>query len=213
MAEIEKLKKAQALCTNNNTLIGLKGDYDKVMEMSSSVLVDKTSELNMSQFLNRKKSLVTKISFHENLANLKRSIRHTSTVMRESLQSTEKLEKSNLSSSMKDNLNEQFLPANVIMNETKNLQNMESQLKIIDENEELETELRLKMQSATKLTAIVLGVVLSVHSIFEGMSIGLQTKISDLWTLTIAVLAHRWITAIALAICFVRNKYTGKIAY
>lgn len=41
---------------------------------------------------------------------------------------------------------------------------------------------------------------LSVHSVFEGIAVGLISKTSDLWTFIIAITLHKWAAAVALGI-------------
>lgn len=50
------------------------------------------------------------------------------------------------------------------------------------------------------VTAAVLGIALSVHSVFEGIAIGLQGTLSDVFNVGMAVFLHKWAAALALGI-------------
>ena len=53
--------------------------------------------------------------------------------------------------------------------------------------------------------AVVLLLALSLHHIFEGMSVGLKDNTSDVWTLTIGIIAHEIIIAFSLGLQLVRS--------
>lgn len=58
--------------------------------------------------------------------------------------------------------------------------------------------------------SLVLIIALSLHHIFEGLSLGLQTTVQRVFTLLIAVMCHEMIISFSLGLQFVKCKYTLK---
>ncbi len=69
---------------------------------------------------------------------------------------------------------------------------------------------RIKIPSA--VTPYLLLIALSVHGIFEGLSIGVQQHYTSAINLTVAVLFHKWTTALSLGINFAKGKIERKHA-
>ena len=57
-----------------------------------------------------------------------------------------------------------------------------------------------------KLNSIILAVALSIHSVFEGIAIGLQDEFPHLVKLAVAVCIHKFPAALALAFNFIKHK-------
>lgn len=55
------------------------------------------------------------------------------------------------------------------------------------------------------MTPFVLMIALSVHSIFEGMAVGLATSVSDVFILTLAIAVHKGAASSALGISLVKT--------
>jgi len=58
---------------------------------------------------------------------------------------------------------------------------------------------------------IILTLVLSIHSIIAGFSIGVQKQSSEVLTLFIAVIAHKWTESFALGVSLVQNQVNQKM--
>lgn len=58
--------------------------------------------------------------------------------------------------------------------------------------------------------SLVLVIALSLHRIFEGMSIGLKYTTVGVWNLFIAVLCHETVIGFSLGLQFVRNRFSDK---
>lgn len=56
--------------------------------------------------------------------------------------------------------------------------------------------------------SIVLLLALSLHRIFEGMSVGLQSSTMNVWNLFIAIVCHESIIGFSLGLQFVKNKFS-----
>lgn len=56
--------------------------------------------------------------------------------------------------------------------------------------------------------ALVLALALSLHRIFEGMSIGLKQSLLSVWSMFIAVICHETVIAFSLGLQFMSNKST-----
>ena len=56
--------------------------------------------------------------------------------------------------------------------------------------------------------SMVLLLALSLHRIFEGMSVGLQSTTSNVWNLFIAIVSHESIIGFSLGLQFVKNKFS-----
>lgn len=50
------------------------------------------------------------------------------------------------------------------------------------------------------LTPYILMIALSVHSVFEGIAMGLQADVADIWSFLIAIGTHKWAAAMSLGI-------------
>ncbi|XP_060079049.1 zinc transporter ZIP3-like [Ylistrum balloti] len=48
-----------------------------------------------------------------------------------------------------------------------------------------------RSKTTRRIRAVILGIALSIHMIFEGMAIGLQDTVSDTWTLVAAISVHK----------------------
>jgi zinc transporter ZupT len=55
-------------------------------------------------------------------------------------------------------------------------------------------------------SAYVLMIALSLHSVFEGIALGLQDTTSKVFTLGLGLVAHKWVEAIALATSLIKSK-------
>jgi zinc transporter ZupT len=55
------------------------------------------------------------------------------------------------------------------------------------------------------LTPYILMIALSVHSVFEGIAVGLQDEVADIWSFLIAIGAHKWAAAMSLGISMSTN--------
>ena len=51
-------------------------------------------------------------------------------------------------------------------------------------------------------TPIVLVMALGLHSIFEGIALGLADELSETEVLVAAVMIHKWAAALSLGVCF-----------
>lgn len=56
--------------------------------------------------------------------------------------------------------------------------------------------------------SLILIVALSLHRIFEGMSLGLQHSTQNVWNLFIAVLCHETVIGFGLGLQFVKNRFS-----
>ena len=56
--------------------------------------------------------------------------------------------------------------------------------------------------------SMVLLLALSLHRIFEGMSVGLQSTTTNVWNLFIAIVSHESIIGFSLGLQFVKNKFS-----
>jgi len=65
-------------------------------------------------------------------------------------------------------------------------------------------------QSHHEMRSLVLVMALSLHHIFEGLSIGLQPTGTLLWTLVFAVMCHESIISFSVGLNFTKCKYTLK---
>lgn len=63
------------------------------------------------------------------------------------------------------------------------------------------------LKDAHSRRAIVLLIALSFHRIFEGMSIGLQHTLHNVWNLFVAVMCHETVIGFSLGLQFVRNNW------
>ena len=59
------------------------------------------------------------------------------------------------------------------------------------------------------LTPVILMLALSIHSLFEGIPVGLVNDVSDIWTFIIAISLHKWVAAMSLGISISKN-YEGR---
>ncbi|XP_060068824.1 zinc transporter ZIP3-like [Ylistrum balloti] len=48
-----------------------------------------------------------------------------------------------------------------------------------------------RSKTTKRIRAVILGIALSIHMLFEGMAIGLQDTVSDTWTLVVAISVHK----------------------
>lgn len=62
-----------------------------------------------------------------------------------------------------------------------------------------------QLHSPSKLRSLLLLGALSLHSVFEGLAIGIQDTANDVWTLSIAVFIHKSILAFSLGVNFVKT--------
>jgi zinc transporter 1/2/3 len=58
--------------------------------------------------------------------------------------------------------------------------------------------------------SLILMLALSLHRIFDGMGVGLQTKTQNVWNLLIAVVCHEVVIGFSLGLDFVKNNYTWR---
>ena len=56
------------------------------------------------------------------------------------------------------------------------------------------------------VASLVLMSALSVHSLLEGIALGLQDTTEHVFTLAIGLMAHKWVEAVALATSFIKSK-------
>ena len=61
--------------------------------------------------------------------------------------------------------------------------------------------------------SLILILALSLHHIFEGISVGLQRSVSGVFTLLIALLCHETIISFSLGLQFVKSSYTTLMHY
>ena len=52
----------------------------------------------------------------------------------------------------------------------------------------------------------ILLIALSLHGLFEGTALGVQSKAKDAILIAVAILAHKWAEGFALGISFVNSK-------
>jgi len=69
---------------------------------------------------------------------------------------------------------------------------------------ELET-LRKAGSCCPNMTPFVLMIALSVHSIFEGLAVGITDNMADLWTILLAIFIHKGAASSALGISLVKT--------
>ena len=55
------------------------------------------------------------------------------------------------------------------------------------------------------MTPFVLMIALSVHSVFEGLAVGITDNMADLWTLLLAIVIHKGAASSALGISLVKT--------
>lgn len=55
------------------------------------------------------------------------------------------------------------------------------------------------------LTPYVLMIALSVHSVLEGIAVGLQDDVADIWSFLIVISTHKWVEAMSLGTSMSRN--------
>ena len=70
-------------------------------------------------------------------------------------------------------------------------------------NEKLEADLKKKNKKL--LTPIILMVALGVHSIFEGIALGLMQSYSSSLSLGLAILIHKWAEAMSISVSFIKS--------
>ncbi len=68
------------------------------------------------------------------------------------------------------------------------------------------TDLYLDLSSHSVVRAIILLVALSLHSIFEGLAIGLQATRNDVIQISVALLLHKCLIAFSLGVNLVQSK-------
>jgi zinc transporter 1/2/3 len=66
--------------------------------------------------------------------------------------------------------------------------------------------------SVSKLTPILLLAVLSVHSLFEGLVLGIQESRSDVVAISSAILSHKWVESLSLGLVSIKARASGKFA-
>jgi zinc transporter 1/2/3 len=98
---------------------------------------------------------------------------------------------------LKGNENEEGINQNDINKVSKNLNNFSE-------------EIHLKQK---KLSAFILLLSLSIHSLFECLALGIQTNYNDTFLLFIALMIHKWAESFALGILFVKANLTKKFYY
>lgn len=62
-----------------------------------------------------------------------------------------------------------------------------------------------QLHSPSKLRSLLLLGALSIHSVFEGLAIGIQETENDVWTLSVAVFIHKSILAFSLGVNFLKT--------
>lgn len=67
-------------------------------------------------------------------------------------------------------------------------------------NDSVETSDAGIKQVKCDLTPFILMIALSVHSVFEGIAVGLQDDVADIWSFLIAIGTHKWAAAMSLGI-------------
>ena len=75
---------------------------------------------------------------------------------------------------------------------------------LLKENTELSDGLPRRKRGCD-LTPYVLMIALSVHSVFEGVAVGLQDDVADIWSFLIAIGTHKWAAAMSLGISMGNN--------
>lgn len=98
---------------------------------------------------------------------------------------------------LKGNENEEGINQDDINKVSKNLNNFSE-------------EIHLKQK---KLSAFILLLSLSIHSLFECLALGIQTNYNDTFLLFIALMIHKWAESFALGILFVKANLTKKFYY
>ena len=63
-----------------------------------------------------------------------------------------------------------------------------------------------KCKPASSMTPYILLIALSLHGLFEGTALGVQSKAKDAIFIAVAILAHKWAEGFALGISFVNSK-------
>ena len=82
--------------------------------------------------------------------------------------------------------------------------------KISEDIQKTEENLDLKRK---KLSAFILLLSLSIHGLFECLTLGIQTNYKNTLFLFIALIIHKWAEAFALGILFVKAKFSKKFYY
>ena len=95
--------------------------------------------------------------------------------------------------------------------ETKKFNSCDPQI-IAEEKREPEPELQEDQGDVSHHASrsLVLVIALSLHRIFEGMSIGLKYTTLGVWNLCIAILCHETVIGFSLGLQFVRNRFSDK---
>lgn len=64
---------------------------------------------------------------------------------------------------------------------------------------------------SSKLVPILLTLVLSIHSIIAGFTLGVQTSVSEVTTIFIAIISHKWTESFALGVSLAKSNVTKKV--
>lgn len=86
----------------------------------------------------------------------------------------------------------------------------------LDEDQEVhphEVSFHQDQSSHSVLRSLLLVFALSLHSVFEGLAIGLQTSLNDVVKILLAVLIHKSIIAFTLGLNLVHSKLQRSSAY
>ena len=68
------------------------------------------------------------------------------------------------------------------------------------EIQEPKKEVKYDKMKLFNLSSITLMIGLSAHSVFEGIVVGLEDELKDLWSVIIAIILHKWAAAMSLGI-------------